>query len=62
MENLKKDYPDLFKRKEVIVTPKPPHEVVWHSNTPIVKDCGSHYQVRKSNHSSPIILSKNYNL
>ena len=62
MENLKRDYPNLFKVKEVIVTPKPPHKKIWHDNTPIITEHRSHYEVRKLEHSSPIILSKNYNI
>ena len=62
MENLRKDYPNLFKRKEVIVTPKPPHTVVWHDNVPTVVEKEHHYEVRKMKDSSPIILSKNYKL
>ena len=60
MENLKKDYPDLFKIKEIIVEPKKRNRFRLHDNIPIVKDCGNHYEVRKTAHSSPIILSKDY--
>ena len=62
MENLKRDYPNLFKVKEVIVTPKQRNRTVWRDNTPIITDHGSHYEVRKLEHSSPIILSKQYDI
>ena len=60
MNNLKKDYPDLFKIKETIVEPKKRNRIRIHDNIPIVRNCGSHYEVRKTKDSSPIILSKDY--
>ena len=62
MQNLRKDYPNLFKIREVIVTPKPPNKVVWHDNVPTIVEHDTHYEVRKQEHSSPIILSKQYNI
>ena len=60
MENLKRDYPNLFKVKEVIVTPKQSNRTVWRDNTPIITEHRSHYEVRKLAHSSPMILGKDY--
>ena len=62
MLNLKKDYPNMFRRKEVIVVPKSRNITKWHENTPIVTEHATHKEVRKSEHSSPLILSKGYEL
>ena len=62
MENLKRDYPQLFRTKEVIKNIKPPHEVVWYNTTPIVTHKETHIEVRKERDSSPIILNKDYKL
>ena len=60
MNNLRKDYPSLFKIKEVIFVPKQRSITKWRDNTPIITEHASHYEVRKQEHSSPIILSKTY--
>ena len=62
MDNLRKDYPNLFKIKEVIVELKKHNITRWKDNTPIVREFDTHYEVRKLEHSSPMILSKNYTL
>ena len=60
MENLKKDYPNMFRRKEVVVMTRPPNKVIYHDNIPIVTEHATHKEVRKSKDSSPLILSKDY--
>ena len=60
MEKLRKDYPNMFRRKEVIVMTRPPNKVVWHDNVPIVTEHATHKEVRKYKDSSPLILSKGY--
>ena len=60
MENLKKLYPNLFKRKEIIVVPKQRNITKWHLNEPIIKEYDTHYEVRKLKDSSPMILGKNF--
>ena len=60
MENLRKHYPNMFRRKEVIVMTRPPNKVVWHDNVPIVTEHATHKEVRKSKDASPLILSKDY--
>ena len=60
MHNLRKDYPSLFKIKEVIFVPKQQSITKWRDNTPTIKEFATHYEVRKQEHSSPIILSNKY--
>ena len=62
MENLRKDYPNMFRRKEVLVTTKPPHKIKWHDNVPIIDVYETHIEVRKLKDSSPMILNKDYTL
>ena len=62
MENLRKDYPNMFRRKETIKSIKPPHKIVWHENMPIVDVYETHIEVRKHKDSSPMILSRDYRL
>ena len=62
MENLKKDYPSLFKLKSFVASgnKQRPRKILWLENTPIIKKFATHYEVRKLKHSSPLILNKNY--
>ena len=62
MENLKKDYPWLFKLKSLVESGNKhrPYKIMWLDNIPIIKEFATHYEVRKLKHSSPIILNKTY--
>ena len=60
MDNLRKQYPGMFRKKETIHNIRPPHKVVWHDNVPIVTEYKTHKEIRKYPDSSPLILSKDY--
>ena len=61
MENLKKDYPHMFKKIRVRMEGKSRTTTIL-ENTPIVSRHDTHIEVRKDKDSSPLILSKSYKL
>ena len=61
MENLKKDYPWLFKKK-ITQGQGRNRKVIVKEFTPIIREFDSHYAIQREVNATSLILSKTYTL